>query len=81
MHKPKKDHVPFEKLQKQDINESISNEIVNYDRNDIMNAIGQATSNDDLLQHFLAADNVYADSEFCDDNVFWLKREWVYSAY
>ena len=62
--------MPFEKLQKQCTNEPISNEIANYDRNDIMNAIGQATSNDDLLQHFLAADNVYVDSEFCDSNLF-----------
>ena len=63
-------YVAFEKLQKQDIYESISNEIVNYDQNEMIEAIPQATSNKDVLQHFLAADNVYADSEFCDNNVF-----------
>ena len=63
-------YVAFEKLQKQDIHESISNEIVNYDQNEMIEAITQATSNEDVSQHFLAADNVYADSEFCDNNVF-----------
>ena len=63
-------YAPFEKLQSQDFNESISNEIVNYGQNEIVNEITRATSNDDLLQHFLAPDNIYADSEFCDNNVF-----------
>ena len=62
-------YVEFEKLQKEDISNSMSSEITNYDQNDLMEEITQATSDEDLLQHFLAADNVYADSEFCDDNV------------
>ena len=63
-------YMPFEKLQSQDINELISNEIVNYNQNNIFEAITQVMSNDNLLQYFLAADNVYADSKFCDDNMF-----------
>ena len=59
----------FEELQKQRSYESLSNEIVNYDQNKIIDAITQATNNEDLLQHYLAADNTYADSEFCDGNV------------
>ena len=43
---------------------------MNYDQNEIIEAITQATSNEDVLQHFLAADNVYTDSEFCDKKVF-----------
>ena len=63
-------YVAFEKLQKQDIHESASNEIVNSDQIEMIDAITEATGNDDILQHFLAADNVYADSEFCDSNLF-----------
>ena len=43
---------------------------MNYDQNEMIEAITQVTANKDVLQHFLAADNVYADSEFCDNNVF-----------
>ena len=31
-------------------------------------------SNKDVLQHFLTADNVYIDSEFCDNNVLFKTR-------
>ena len=36
----------------------------------IIEAITQVANYEDFLQHYLAADNVYADSEFCDSNVF-----------
>ena len=63
-------YTEFETLQTQDIYESISNEIANYDQNEMIEVITQAMSNEDVLQHFLAVDNVYTDSEFCNNNVF-----------
>ena len=48
----------------------MSNKIMNYDQNKIIKAITQPTSNKYLLQHFLATDNVYADSKFFNNNVF-----------
>ena len=50
--------------------ESISSEIVNYDQNEMIEAFTQAMSNENVLQHFLAVDNVYIDREFCDNNMF-----------
>ena len=48
----------------------MSSEITNYDANKIMEAITQVANCEDFLQNYLASDNVYADSEFCDSNVF-----------
>ena len=48
----------------------MSSEITNYDANKIIEAITQVANDEDFLQHYLAADNVYADSEFCNSNVF-----------
>ena len=50
----------FEELQTRRSYESSSNEIANYDQNKIIEAITQVTNNEDLLQHYLAADNTYA---------------------
>ena len=36
----------------------------------MIEAIMQATGNEDVLQHFLAADNFDADSEFYNNNFF-----------
>ena len=53
-----------------DSHELMSNKITNYDANKIIEAIMQVVNYEGFLQHYLAADNVYADSEFCDSNVF-----------
>ena len=60
----------FDKLQNQRSHELMSSEITNYDANKIIEAITQVANDEDFLQHYLAADNVYADSEFCNSNVF-----------
>ena len=47
----------------------MTREITNYDENKIIDAIMQVENHKDFLQHYLTADNVYADSEFCDSNL------------
>ena len=62
-------YVPFDKLQNKGGNGTMTREITNYDENKIIDAIMQVENHEDFLQHYLAADNVYADSEFCDSNL------------
>ena len=40
-----------------------------YNQNNIVEIIAEVENSDDLIQHYLAADNVHTDSEFDDENV------------
>ena len=69
----------FEELQKLYSDESSEHDIVINDQNTIVNVITKVENSSDLIQHYLAPDNIYADSEFDDNNVFkW--AEFVYVA-
>ena len=59
----------FEELQQSPNEESSEHDIVIHDQNNIVNIIAEVQNSDELIQHYLAADNVYADSEFDDNNV------------
>ena len=59
----------FEELQQSPGEESSENDIVIYNQNNIVEIIAEVENSDDLIQHYLAADNVYTDSEFDDNNV------------
>jgi len=59
----------FEELQQSPGEESSENDIVIYNQNNIIEIIAEVENSDDLIQHYLAADNVYTDSEFDDNNV------------
>ena len=49
--------------------ESLEQDIAIYDENTIIDIIGQVQNCDELLEHYLATDNAYADGEFDDNNV------------
>ena len=49
---------------------SSQHEVINYNQNQLVDAITEATIDDELLQHYFAMDNVYADGEFDKSNVF-----------
>ena len=62
-------YAPFNKLQSKGGNEIMIQEIINYNKNKIIGAIMQVEDHEDFLQHYLVADNVHVDSEFCNSNV------------
>ena len=63
-------YVPFDNLHNQHSHELMSSEITNYDVYKIIKVITQVANYEDFLQHYLAADNTYVDSKFCNSNVF-----------
>jgi len=56
-------------LQQSPSEESSEHDIVIYNQNNIVDIIAEVENSSDLIQHYLAADNIYADSEFDDNNV------------
>ena len=59
----------FEELQTSHSDESSENDIIIYDQKNIVNVISEVENSSDLIQHYLAPDSIYADSEFNDNNV------------
>ena len=59
----------FEELLQSPCEELSEHDIIIYNQNNIIGIITEVENSVDLIQHYLAADNVYADSEFDDNNV------------
>ena len=59
----------FEKLQKAHGEESLDNDIIIYEQNNIVDIIAECENSSVLIEQYLSPDNVYADGEFDDDNI------------
>ena len=59
----------FNELQKSPRKKLSEHDIIIYNQNNIINIITELENSADLIQHYLAADNVCANSEFDNNNI------------